>query len=186
MSNLRNTYCNNNEKNLARYIDNGFKLVKSKVFNLKELDEAKDFIIAQSVLEIGDVCYIVNKDNAKLQHYKFIDDVEEQTKEYLGIIGNRGPGPNGICVTDEDLNSTSVLSIDTSFVFPVGITTGGDIDVNNHEKHYGESKVLAMLEHILSFQKNLIGGNWINVDDVIREINKFGFYPNSHGRKIDE
>ena len=191
MSNLRNTYCNNNEKNLARYIDNGFKLVKSKVFNLKELDEAKDFIIAQSVLEIGDVCYIVNKDNAKLQHYKFIDDVEEYTKEYLGIIGNRGPGPGlkGIRVTDEVLNYTSGLSIDTSFVFPVGLTTGGDIDVNNHEKQYGESKVITILEHILSFQtpaNQWSNSNTLNVDTIIRELNKFGFYPNPHGRKIDE
>lgn len=173
MNNLNNTYCDNNEKNLARYITNGFA-------HVSKLDDGSDFIVGKTVLG-RDICHTVSNNHGGLQHYKFIDDVEEQTKEYLGIIGNRGPGPGlkGIRVTD-------VLSIDTSFVFPVGLTTGGDIDVNNHEKQYDESKVLAMLEHILSFQKNLIGGNWINVDDVIREVNKFGFYPNPNGRKIDE
>ena len=180
MNNLNNTYCDNNEKNLSRYITNGF-------VHVSKLDEGSDFIVGKTVLG-RDICHTVSNNYSGLQHYKFIEDVEEYTKDYLGVIGNRGPGPgpNGICVTDKDLNSTSGLSVDTSFVFPVGLTTSGVIDVNNHEKQYGESKVLAMLEHILSFQKNLIGGNWINVDDVIREVNKFGFYPNSHGRKIDE
>lgn len=47
-------------------------------------------------------------------------------------------------------------------------------------------KTTKILEHLLSFQKNFIGGNWVSVDVIIEEVKKFGIYPNSVGRNIKE
>ena len=194
MGTLENTYCKNTEDNLRRYKSTGWT-------HIDKLDEGEDFIVARMCLG-REVCYRVNKDSNILNHIKLIEDASPNA--CYGIKGI-GPCDTGVSIVKdrsgieghvgmteldcgmwkgESLNLDSI-SVDTSFVYPVGVTTGRFEDFYNHEKQYGESKIITMLEHILSLQIHLTGGSYINVDDMIKELNKFNFYPNPIGKRID-
>ncbi len=173
MDTLENTYCKNTEYNLRRYNTTGWT-------HIDKLDDGEDFIVAR--MSIGrEVCYKVGKDSNLLNHLKLIEDATPD-----GCYGIVGIKEEGITFNFADKESISKIEIDTNFQFPIGLTTGTYTDVNNHEKQYGESKIITLLEHILSRQVHLTGGSYINVDDMIKELGKFGFYPNPNGRKIDE
>lgn len=52
---------------------------------------------------------------------------------------------------------------------------------------YSKEKVTQVFEHILSFQKQ--DNQWsisnkIDVDTMIKELNKLGFYPNPSGKNL--
>lgn len=195
MGTLENTYCKNTDANLRRYKDTGWTYIE-------KLNDGNDFIVART--ELGrELCHTVSKDSNLLNHFKLIEDASPDV--CYGIKGI-GPCDTGVSIVKDNsgteghvgiteldcgmwkgdpLNLNSI-SVDTSFVFPVGVTTGRFEDANNHEKQYGESKIITMLEHILSLQIHLTGGSYINVNDMLKELGKFDFYPNPSGRKIDE
>ncbi len=172
MGTLENTYCENTRGNLKRYEATGWKYVE-------QLNEGDDFIIARRNLG-KEICYIVSKDSGLLNHFRLIENANPDV--CYGVVGIK---EEGITFNFTDKESISKIKIDTSFQFPIGLTTGTYTDVNNHEKQYGESNIITMLEQVLSLQVHLTGGSYINVDDMIKELNKFGFYPNSNGKRID-
>lgn len=195
MDNLKNTYCKKTEDNLRRYYSSGWTPITL-------LNEGEDFIVAKLCFS-REVCYTVSKDSPLLNHFRLIEDASPNA--CYGIKGI-GPCDTGVSIVKDrsgiedhvgmteldcgmwkgDPLNLNSISVDTSFVFPVGVTTGRFEEVNNHEKQYGESKIIIILEHILSLQTHLTGGSYINVNDMLKELGKFDFYPNPSGRKIDE
>lgn len=201
MGTLENTYCKNTEDNLRRYKATGWT-------HIDKLDEGNDFIVARRNLG-REICHMVSKDSGLLNHFRLIEDASPDvcygivgiTESYSegGFYVNNKPkdiigmeGHAGIIELDcsmwkgGDSSTTNTVSVNVGFEFPIGLTTGSYVDVNNHVKQYGESNITTMLEHILSLQVHLTGGSYINVGDMIKELNKFGFHPNPNGRKIDE
>lgn len=203
MSTLENTYCKNTEDNLRRYKATGWEYVEQ----LNGCGD--DFIVARKNLG-REICYKVSKNSSLLNHFKLIENaipdvcygivgitesyseggfyVDNKLKNPLGIEGHAG-------ITELDCgmwkggdsSTTNTVSVNVGFEFPIGLTTGTyAADVNNHDKQYGESKIITILEHILSLQVHLTGGSYINVSEMIKELNKFGFHPNPNGRKFDE
>lgn len=56
------------------------------------------------------------------------------------------------------------------------------------EQTYTHSKVITLLEHLLSFQKQ--GNQWstsndVNVDTMVNELKKLGFYVNPNGKNME-
>lgn len=50
---------------------------------------------------------------------------------------------------------------------------------------YSKEKVTQVFEHLLSFQHNKdYTSAYIYVDDIVKELNKLGFYPNPNGRNL--
>ena len=181
MGTLENTYCKNTEDNLRRYKATGWT-------HIDKLDEGNDFIVARRNLG-REIYHMVSKDSGLLNHFRLIEDASPDV--CYGIVGIKETygdesSSNAIGPWNGDVLKLDTLSVDTNFKFPTGITTGTYTDINNHDKQYGESKIISILEHVLSLQVHLTGGSYINVDDMIKELSKFGFHPNPNGRKIDE
>lgn len=180
MSTLENTYCKNTEDNLRRYKSTGWT-------HIDKLDEGEDFIVARMCLG-REVCHTVSKDSELLNHFRLIEDASPDA--CYGIVGIKetysGESFSNVIVPwNGDVLKLDTLSVDNNFNFPIGITTGSYENVNDHEKQYGESKIISILEHILSLQVHLTGGSYIKVDDMVKELNKFNFYPNPIGKRID-
>lgn len=51
---------------------------------------------------------------------------------------------------------------------------------------YSKENIETILNHILSKQKQFIGGSYININDILVECKKFGFNVTSEGKSIDE
>lgn len=170
MSTLENTYCKYTIGNLKRYENAGWTYIK-------KLNDGNDFIVARRNLG-REICHLVNKDSNLLKHLKLLENTNLET--CYDIIG--------IKELPESLNSVilSEVNKDIKFIFPNGLvsTDYTEVSVNNEEKVYPESKIKVIIEHIISLQKHFTGGSYIKVDEMIKELNKFGFYPNPIGKDI--